>query len=1301
MAGIGKDIDLNRPRLENEDGSFSTEETITLDRDGKWYNVPTIINGERVDPQEVEERFFNRDPSIVDVGEFETVEDAVSAAQARTEQIGVVRNNGNQSSIKETTLDTSTLSTERKEEIRRSQNQLGMLENLELGFKQTALSAGNDIIQDEAPALFKPRVTDLVDKLDVPDAIRAPLKIKALEFDAGFAGVMALAGDRGGTDNQYMQNKDEYVEELISGIPRKYHNDILEENSLEAAQRVKARIQDSLEDQELTSLQNDGTVTRLAGSLIDVDAPLALMSGGSYGAAKAALVGSRAAKVVGLSEKGAKRLAGFTQGVSGGAQAGALVGGLDAHWRETSDGLDFVYSTLGGAALGGTFGTMFGASSPELKTALTDTLDDFEARVATDDPSLSAGYDVAAMPTKSWISAADKVDDLGGSSVGAAQITATPQFQPKVINDPAGKLSETSNDIIQKAHQSNHDSGFYDRKAEDLGTWWEKIGNSSWSKASGTSFASKMYRSDSAVMNWLGRTVFESPNGFNRGTATSSALMENYHKRVQTQLQPYRTGMQSWAKRNGHTFLNIGHGVSHDGKAAFNRAIMLERNARMQGRARSTDRDIALAADALDNAAVEAHKIAQGRDGEPSIDGFEGVPVNPHYTPYNWSGPKIANLIAKAANPAAIRSALIKGLAQSYRDAGMAAGKDADAVANAVIRRAQMNSEEIQTSVIALLQKDGQDFLRSALDDAGTPRAEVDAIMKRLVGAQKDRSKLGLAKSKNEVDMETSITLPDGEQIQIVDLLSNNLDGDWQRYTRSLSGSAALARQGITNRAQRSEIISAIHAEQRSLGEELTPRQEIEAMFTAFDGTATKGWAASLGGEVAEQGRLIATSKRMVQLAWMNKLGLTQLGETSAIMAQNGLYNWAVRGPMAIFNKELKARNQALLDDMAYVTGDIGMDHHFYAPHQNLDEVSVLDRADFQSKVQAGLSDAVYVQGFTSAFNQVRAFQQKTAALGMADKVMRILNKDINLSLGVVNKVNELDINSNALPEVQSIVRKQEFDKLDEIVTPNVKSQIMKIVSDDKVSLGKTDFDRLRDIGISDEMVTRIQNLIEAGTIEFKTGNNGSVYVNRLNIDKWDGDLADEFGAAITRNINQVVQKSMAGESDAWMHTGWGSIITHLKTFPMQATQKQMVRHFRHNDPEAYAAVGYGLATAMIVSMVKEAIDLDKTRDMDTKDHAKRAFAYSNMTGFIPMVYDPMVTMMGLDDARFNQFGSHTDLTPPVLSFGESAIRLPGALAKAVEGKADYADKQAIRTIPYSNAYLIGDMWNGAASRNN
>jgi hypothetical protein len=75
-----------KPLVQNEDGSFSTEETITIEQDGRWYNIPTIVNGERVGADKAIE-LFNAG-SNQHVGEYQSQIEAEAYAKERSARLG-------------------------------------------------------------------------------------------------------------------------------------------------------------------------------------------------------------------------------------------------------------------------------------------------------------------------------------------------------------------------------------------------------------------------------------------------------------------------------------------------------------------------------------------------------------------------------------------------------------------------------------------------------------------------------------------------------------------------------------------------------------------------------------------------------------------------------------------------------------------------------------------------------------------------------------------------------------------------------------------------------------------------------------------------------------------------------------------------------------------------------------------------------------------------------------------------------------------------------------------------------------
>lgn len=82
-------IDPDRPLLANDDGSFSTERTITIESDGKWINIPTIFDGERHDEKQAVKAW--RDGKNKAVGTYDSQEEAITGAKERSKAINELR----------------------------------------------------------------------------------------------------------------------------------------------------------------------------------------------------------------------------------------------------------------------------------------------------------------------------------------------------------------------------------------------------------------------------------------------------------------------------------------------------------------------------------------------------------------------------------------------------------------------------------------------------------------------------------------------------------------------------------------------------------------------------------------------------------------------------------------------------------------------------------------------------------------------------------------------------------------------------------------------------------------------------------------------------------------------------------------------------------------------------------------------------------------------------------------------------------------------------------------------------------
>ena len=1127
---------------------------------------------------------------------------------------------------------------EQKEERAISAGQVGFAENVELGFKRdTALSASIEIIDDESEGIYNDLIPEefqeeLQETADVASGLTQMSTISA-----SFG--MALMGFR--EDETTEWDKAAHYEKLTEGLPFNYDEDIMGEPTVEAAYRRRKRIMDKLSVKQKAAIQRDGDVGQFFGGFIDYDLALIMGSGGSLAMTKAG-----AGLVKGVRSR---RLAGAVKGAIDGAEEGAIAGAMVAGgrkaWDDTVGWEDAATQLLLSTAAGGVLGGGLGAALPSpvhVQDSILQAQDELATRIATNDPSMTATVDPESMPPAGApigpsASLLEPEVLRANKAAGAQGVTPGPEdFRSAPIDDPAGNTSETAQAWMDGADDWLHASGWGVQKEIDLDDGFVKLTSHMPQVLVGNSFYTSIYKSQSSLNNWLAGTVYESGSGMGRGRATASSRMENYQRRMGQHTFDVPRFAHGWAASNGMSF---GHkkskkGISKEGAAEFNRRIMLERNARDYSYERTTDPDIKAAADAYDNLATESLSILKGRDGELSVDGTKGIKENPHYTPYKWLGRKMLELIE---NGTTTRKMIVAGLANSYRKVGINK-KDVEAIADAVVTRAVKNDLDIDTSVAALLNRDGQEFLNEALEKAGMPEHERKAMMRRLVGDLKEGKKEGFAKQRNNLDLSDSIETLDGSDLKIVDVLSNDLETDFNRYGRRVAGSSALARVGIINRAQREEVISAAQAQARAKGEAPIDANEYRAMFSNFDGQGIKGYNSLIGGDPATAGIGIAIMKRMTNLALLGKLVITQLGETGAIINQNGLHNFWERGPKAWFDKAAKEDRKGLLDDLSFFSGQIGYDEKIFAEHLSLDEFNALERNQWVDMVDKWSGKASQAQQALTGFNAVRRFQQKAAAAGVTDKIFRVLKDDLD---GTV------PIDERRLRRFQS------------------------------------------DLGLGKDELRKLQNLIKDGTIEFAPNGGGGSFVNRLNGHKWtDVTLIETFGSSIGRNINQLVQKSMAGEADPWMADAVGQMLTHLKTFPMAAYNKQFVRNMRMRDPEAVTGVLWGMATSYMAVNLRQ-LSKGEDADFDVKKNLRTAFEYSNMTGWAPFYFDPLMVTLGLEGAAISPYADRAKLlTPVAVDHTEDLLRSAGAVKNWAMGEADWQDEQRIKALPFSN--LLG-----------
>ena len=1088
--------------------------------------------------------------------------------------------------------------------------------------------------------------------------------------------ILAITG-QAGRWGESTWDKAANFDSLTKGLPREYWEDVLEQDTLEGARITRANIDDELRRLQRMGLDKGAAaIVSMAGSLADIDAPLTIASGGLVGGAKIAGKAAWLASRAGLKSTTALRVGGAAAGISGGAQVGALIGVGETLNSDVSTWVDGVMITLTSAALGGAIGGI----APEAMVPMNELRKNTLQRIESGDPYF---FDPEEVRLTDEVPASKVVDlnskpmvmevqeqttpGLDGEVAAPGEDFDVPAFTPNqggnlsaakagptanvfpALKDPTGNMSDMSKTIIQQSRNYVWSTDFDVKIKAALENTWAKLSTNRVFQI-GTGDVTKLWQSKSAVMNRMAAAIFEIPSGVVRGEVSNAAiLMDAYFKRQTTHFMQVPSIMNEWAKLHGHAWIKVPGtnkvvGTRRAGQREFYRQVMLDMNAVAMGRQRSADPHIRAAADAYGAAGMESLDVMRGRANEIPLAGSEKLAPQSHYMPYRANGAKMTKLLQDGT--IADRKVLYDAYKQSYLDAGTFTDAAlAEQVAKAYVDRFVARGTQLDDSMLGLFSQDGREFLEASLRSNGKlTEQEIKGFMSKFDSDAAERGKIGSLKNRNDLDLSTPIG---NTGLSIVDMMDTDLDAVMLRYARQVAGNSALARHGIVSRSNRKEWIDAAQAEQRALGEEVTDPQILEAMFSEFDGGPQIGYD-----RVSGQNRgigIVAEAKSLTSLALLTFNGFAQIAETGVGLVSVGAKNWYNRGIQRMVSQAIKDGNKSVLDELGHFMGAIGQDHLTLRMHMNLDETMEYSVGDstaraFLQRSREVISQANYIQGYTSLVNHVRGWQQEVAVLGMLDKISRLLR--------------EGDVEPFQLG-------------------------------------GRIQ----RDLGLDPDHFMRLKDLVDSGIIAFKTEKTllGDItYVDRLNMHLWDDDLAQDFASALGRAESQIVQKALAGETSRWMHTQWGAAVTHLQTFPLLAIQKQFFRNAMSQDGQAVALALAAYGSAYMALSLRDQIT---GTERDAMERAKTAFGYSNITGWMPMYSDPLMSVLGLEDLRVNSFGPYArPMSVPIVDTFNNLYRAPGAAVRAMQGEDDWTDRQALRAVPFfrlaESAVRIGSFGN-------
>jgi len=1031
---------------------------------------------------------------------------------------------------------------------------------------------------------------------------------------------------------------------------------------------------------------------------IDIDTPIALMSGGVSAGAKAGIMSTRAGRVL-------------SGGLSG-AAAGTALGAVDFAVNPTADLDDIITFGL----FGGGFGVVGGALSrssrqaADLHTRLIEEhgenitngrrpnptygevtgnpitwrsgADDIavrnasEADVAPNKPVAAATGAVAEAAERPDGPMVFRLEDLDaaetgtisdlGSTAGAVQVnvrSATAGVDNSryvaVINDTkewarknSGVLDELYDWGISTRNAVSTVAG---RSAEllsktasaiGLGTDWHKF-----ARAEGSLVARRfMYE------------ILESPAGVARNATSAAALREGYRREFAREMTGYMEAIKEWAPLNHGTSWSSEFFETNKFRRAtedFNENVIAELMARRFGGNRTQDPLIRKAADSVDSMFAKEIEIAQGRAGAIGVAAYKDLKPQSGYIPQWWSGSKFNRMINEAfsqggdAARTAKRQEIINFIDAQYAKLHptMNAG-DRKIVATAVFDRAISKDQGHSMNLLGLLSGDESTVFRATLARNGLDPQAIDRIERVLRQSREEAMRPGFTKSRIDIDYRAT-----SGNLRMMDLLETDLFSIMNQRANKTSGLSALARKGITSLEDFELIKGAALAEDKAFWRDYqrpAPRAGMDGIAdraqdfineprplkdTDFDDV----WKYFNGGYLGDMsdGQAIHRVIKMTRLSLLNQLGLTQAAETGTIAGAVGLKHFFRHAGEEIgtyLGKGTPLRNE--LEHLA-----------FFLPSENMFKMDMIQdfskmtaSSELFAKLDRALDTGLHMQGKLNGFFAVRDIQQRIAVTSATSRIFEAIR------------------NNNA----------GQFSDL-----------------------------RLKDMGVDLDV---LKKYVDDGTVKFVNGR-----LERLNADMWDAQDLENFRTSMVRVTNQLVQEAMIGESNSLFHkNGVARLFFQFKSFPLLAIDKQFGRNMRLADEHTVNMFWMGMMTAGMAYYIRQTMN-NRPEKLEWDELAKGALNYSNMAGWIPMWYDPIATMLGQEEYKIEQFGGRQGIlsVPAAYSVVNRLAMLPQAAFKigaSPTGLTEFTtrDVSALQAIPLiGNTYLINGGLNALKSNGN
>lgn len=246
---------------------------------------------------------------------------------------------------------------------------------------------------------------------------------------------------------------------------------------------------------------------------------------------------------------------------------------------------------------------------------------------------------------------------------------------------------------------------------------------------------------------------------------------------------------------------------------------------------------------------------------------------------------------------------------------------EANAIAKAVYDRAAEYSTGARSDYMGQLGKVESENIIELLKAGGTDEAIIESVRRRLLQQVEEAGTTSFAKARIPMDMTHKLTLPDGTETSLLDLVDTNLSGNLEAYQSSMAGRSALASVGIGGGVH--GVTTFVNHYRTMIDSHGIPKQQADIMTNQLNSLM-----ADFTGIKPDSDRLhpmFSSLKDLAAATLLSGSGLWQVGETGLILSRKGGYNslkYMVKNFPGIKGLLAEVGNSSKLhDEFQFVTG--------------------------------------------------------------------------------------------------------------------------------------------------------------------------------------------------------------------------------------------------------------------------------------------------------------------------------------------------------------------------------------------